>query len=136
MRSAGGGVGRAMWLTLWVSVVSSSPAWAQGWPSWADELFGTRRGGVEPRREFETPRSRELEARQRNEPRREPEQSARSGTGSDVRDGGPRPEISPVAPATVAFDYDYPTHSIVIDTGARALYYVLPDRRAYRYPIS
>src|SRR5262245_30795546 len=143
MRSGGEG-GRLMWLTLWASVISSSPGWAQGLPSWADELFGMGRGRIEPRREFEVPRRREFEAPQRNErlefeapqrnePRREPERNARSGTGGDVRDGGPRPVITPVAPATVAFDYEFPAQSIVIDTGARALYYVLPDRRAYRY---
>jgi lipoprotein-anchoring transpeptidase ErfK/SrfK len=56
--------------------------------------------------------------------------------GSDLRDGGPRPEIAPVPPATVAFEHDFPVNSIVIDSSARALYYVLPDKRAYRYPIS
>ena len=55
---------------------------------------------------------------------------------SDLRDGGPRPEIVPVPPATVAFEHDFPVNSIVIDSSARALYYVLPDKRAYRYPIS
>ena len=55
---------------------------------------------------------------------------------SDLRDGGPRPEIAPVPPPTVAFEHDFPVNSIVIDSSARALYYVLPDKRAYRYPIS
>jgi lipoprotein-anchoring transpeptidase ErfK/SrfK len=36
----------------------------------------------------------------------------------------------------VAFPYDYPSNSIVIDTGGRKLYYVLPDNRAYEYGIS
>jgi lipoprotein-anchoring transpeptidase ErfK/SrfK len=134
MRKAEGNVGKLVCLAFWASVASSSPGWAQGLPSWADDLFGTGRGGgrIEPRREFEAP--------QRKEPRRDLERGARpqvgGQVGGDVRDGGPRPEITPVAPATVAFDYDFPAQSIVIDTGGRALYYVLPDKRAYRYPIS
>src|SRR5262245_36191703 len=124
MRKAGGEGVRLMCLALWASLASSSAASAQGWPSWADELFGTRR--VEPRREFD----------QQVEPRRDFERGQRSQAGGDVRDGGARPEITPVAPATVAFAHAFPTHSIVIETGARALYYVLPDNSAYRYPIS
>ena len=57
-------------------------------------------------------------------------------TGGDVRDGGPRPEIKPIAPAIVSFNYDYPVGSILIDTGARRLYYVLDGKRAYQYTIS
>jgi lipoprotein-anchoring transpeptidase ErfK/SrfK len=128
MRKIDGKVGRSMGIALLASVASSTPCLAQGWPSWADELFGTGRGRLEPRREFQLP--------QRTEPRGDLERGARSPVGGDVRDGGPRPEIAPVVPATVAFDYDFPAQSIVIDTGARALYFVLPDKRAYRYPIS
>src|SRR6185295_13389045 len=69
-------------------------------------------------------------------PRRDPEPAGSAAVGGDVRDGGARPEIVPVAPAPVAFEHDFPANSIVIDTGARALYYVLPDKRAYRYAIS
>jgi lipoprotein-anchoring transpeptidase ErfK/SrfK len=134
MRKIDGKVGRSIGLALLASVASSSPCLAQGFPSWADELFGTGRGRLEPRRGFE-PR-REFELPQRQEPRRDLERGARSPVGGDVRDGGPRPEIAPVAPATVAFGHDFPAQSIVIDTGARALYFVLPDKRAYRYPIS
>ena len=36
----------------------------------------------------------------------------------------------------VAFPYDFPANSIVIDTGGRALYYVLADKQAYRYAIA
>jgi hypothetical protein len=32
--------------------------------------------------------------------------------------------------------HDFPLHSIVIDTGSRKLYYVLPDGGAYEYAIS
>ena len=50
--------------------------------------------------------------------------------------GGPRPDISPQAPQTVAFRAGYNQGSIVIDTSGRALYYVLGGGSAYRYPIS
>jgi lipoprotein-anchoring transpeptidase ErfK/SrfK len=50
-------------------------------------------------------------------------------------EGGPRPDISPAAPQTVAFR-GYDTGSIVVDTQGRALYYVLSATSAYRYPIS
>ena len=56
--------------------------------------------------------------------------------GGDIRDGGARPEIAPEAPPVVPFAYDFPANSIVIDTGGRKLYYVLPDKRAYEYAIS
>jgi lipoprotein-anchoring transpeptidase ErfK/SrfK len=56
--------------------------------------------------------------------------------GGDVREGGARPEIAPQAPAVVRFLYDYPINSIVIDTGGRKLYYVLPEGQAYEYNIS
>jgi lipoprotein-anchoring transpeptidase ErfK/SrfK len=36
----------------------------------------------------------------------------------------------------MAFPYDFPANSIVIDTGGRTLYYVLADKRAYQYRIA
>jgi lipoprotein-anchoring transpeptidase ErfK/SrfK len=36
----------------------------------------------------------------------------------------------------VSFPHDNPANSIVIDTGGRKLYYVLPDHHAYAYRIS
>jgi lipoprotein-anchoring transpeptidase ErfK/SrfK len=53
-----------------------------------------------------------------------------------VRDGGARPDIAAEVPPLVAFGYDFPAQSIVIDTGGRKLYYVLADKRAYEYAIS
>lgn len=49
--------------------------------------------------------------------------------------GGSRPNIRPVAPPKVAFDAPYNPGSIVIDTSARKLYYVLDNHSAYAYPI-
>jgi len=60
-----------------------------------------------------------------------PQQSA-----TDLRDGGPRPQIAAVAPAVVEFIHDFPANSIVIDTEGRKLYYVLGEHKAYAYPIS
>ena len=57
------------------------------------------------------------------------------GRGPAVRQGGPRPSISPVAPATVRFS-GYAPGSIVIDTGGRALYFVRSPGAAYRYAIA
>ena len=55
----------------------------------------------------------------------------------EVRDGGGRPVIAPVAPPVVAFDAAaYPPGSIVIVTDQRRLYYVLPGKRAHAYQIS
>ena len=116
-------VGATLLLALCASVPSAGPSLAQGWPSWADDVFGTGRGRYESRRD--------LDRALRTDPAQAP-----LAASSDLRDGGPRPEIVPVPPATVAFEHNFPVNSIVIDSSARALYYVLPDKRAYRYPIS
>lgn len=55
---------------------------------------------------------------------------------NEVRDGGGRPEIVPVAPPVVPFPHDYAANTIVIDSEAKQLYYVLPGRQAYAYVIS
>ena len=102
----------------------SGPCLAQGWPPWADDIFGDRsrdydRRWREPDRTFARP-----------DDRRPP------ATGTDVRSGGPRPDIVAAVPPIVAFAYDFPANSIVIETGSRKLYYVLPDKQAYEYRIS
>jgi len=50
--------------------------------------------------------------------------------------GGPRPNISPVAAPTVAFPNSYGAGNVVIDTKGRALYYILSSSQAIKYPIS
>jgi lipoprotein-anchoring transpeptidase ErfK/SrfK len=50
-------------------------------------------------------------------------------------EAGNRPYIAPVAPPVVAFTGTYAPGSIVIDTGARKLYYVINTTSAYAYPI-
>ena len=51
-------------------------------------------------------------------------------------DGGERPNIEPAEPPIVYFDQNEEVGSILIDTQGRKLYYVLPGKKAYQYPIS
>jgi lipoprotein-anchoring transpeptidase ErfK/SrfK len=51
-------------------------------------------------------------------------------------DGGAKPEIQAAAPPIVHFDRQEEVGSIIVDTQNRKLYYVLPDKKAYQYPIS
>ena len=50
--------------------------------------------------------------------------------------GGDRPDIAPIAPPIVYFDQNEEAGSIIIDTQRHKLYFVLPGKRAYEYPIS
>ena len=59
----------------------------------------------------------------------------RNAAGMQQADGGGRPDILPVAPPRVPFSAGYPLGSIVIDTGARKLYYVTAPTTAFAYPI-
>jgi lipoprotein-anchoring transpeptidase ErfK/SrfK len=113
-------------------LVGTGPSAAQGW-SLLDGLFGgeptyERRGygrrGSD--RDYNPDAFEDRTYRQR--PRRSDE--------SNIREGGARPHITPQAPPIVAFTHDFPLNSIVIDTGGRKLYYVLPDGGAYEYAIS
>jgi lipoprotein-anchoring transpeptidase ErfK/SrfK len=51
------------------------------------------------------------------------------------RNGGSRPYIRAIAPPKVSFSGPYTAGSIVIDTSARKLYYVLSPNSAYAYSI-
>ena len=119
-------IAEVSWLggLLLLLLTVSGQSFAQGWPPWADEVFG-RRPGYD--RRWEVP----------EKPAQPPGLDPRAGVrGGDIRDGGARPEIAPVAPPLAAFPHDFPANSIVIDTGGRKLYYVLPDKQAYQYSIS
>ncbi len=50
--------------------------------------------------------------------------------------GGETPAIAPQKPPVVYLERDEPTGSIIVDTSGRKLYYVLPGKQAYAYPIS
>ena len=71
----------------------------------------------------------------------EAERAARRASNGPVvypkhMDGGERPDIQPAVPPIVYFDQAEDVGSIIIDTQGRKLYYVLPGKRAYQYPIS
>jgi lipoprotein-anchoring transpeptidase ErfK/SrfK len=51
-------------------------------------------------------------------------------------DGGGKPDIAPEKPPIVYLDKDETPGTIIVDTGGRTLYYVLPGKQAYAYPIS
>jgi lipoprotein-anchoring transpeptidase ErfK/SrfK len=51
-------------------------------------------------------------------------------------DGGGRPSISGSTPPLVAFRSNYGAGNVVIDSGGRALYYVVSSTQAYRYPVA
>lgn len=51
-------------------------------------------------------------------------------------EGGDKPAIAPEKPPIVYLEKSEPPGTIIVDTGGRKLYYVLPDKRAYAYPIS
>ena len=50
--------------------------------------------------------------------------------------GGERPDITPTAPPIVYFNQSEEPGSIIVDTQGKKLYFVLPDKKAYEYPIS
>ncbi len=50
--------------------------------------------------------------------------------------GGERPDIRPATPPVVYFDQREEPGSIIVDTHNRKLYFVLPDKKAFEYPIS
>lgn len=106
-------------------LLSCVPCFAQGWPPWADDVFGR------PSWRYQEPPRWPEPYRKSN-----PEDNRRSLSGGPVQDGGARPMITAHAPPVVAFPHDVPANSIVIDTGGRKLYYVLAEHRAYEYPIS
>ena len=51
-------------------------------------------------------------------------------------DGGEKPNIAAEKPPVVYLEKNEPPGMIIVDTGGRKLYYVLPGMRAYAYPIS
>jgi len=51
-------------------------------------------------------------------------------------DGGDRPDIKPAEPPIVYFNQNEEVGSIIVDTQNRKLYFVLPGKRAYEYPVS
>jgi lipoprotein-anchoring transpeptidase ErfK/SrfK len=116
---------RRVSLTL-LTMCLATPVFAQAhtYPEWAAKSFGRSSGGggvgVPPSSWWSDD---------------EDEKEARRPFGEKVRDGGGRPDVSPQAPPIVDFNHGYAPNSIVIDAGARRLYYVLAGNRAYAYSI-
>lgn len=103
-------------------LVSLTEASAQGWPGWADDVFQDRpswRYG--PSYREQTPERAPIERR--------------SATPA-IQSGGARPDIVSRTPPVVPFKASYPANSIVVDTSARKLYFVLDGNQAYEYRIS
>ena len=101
-------------------VIAAGPALAQGW------------AGSTP--VFESDARREAE-------QAEAERAARRvSSGPTVypkhMDGGERPDIKPAEPPIVYFDQAEEPGTIIVDTQNRRLFYVLPGKKAYQYPIS
>ncbi|MFM9938140.1 MAG: L,D-transpeptidase [Hyphomicrobiaceae bacterium] len=55
---------------------------------------------------------------------------------ANKRDGGPRPEITPMPPQLIPFNSSYAVGTIIIETRGRHLLLVTSKRAALRYPIS
>lgn len=56
--------------------------------------------------------------------------------GDEVRSGGERPQIAPIAPRRISFPSSFTPGSIVIDTRGRQLFLVESAESALHYPIS
>jgi lipoprotein-anchoring transpeptidase ErfK/SrfK len=108
-------------------LLSAAPSYAQSHtlPDWARDAFGKRSSGGGSGGGFSQSW---FDNDDDDEPRQRP-------FGEPVRDGGPRPAIAPHTPPVVEFPYAYAANSIVIDAGARKLYYVLGGNRAYQYSV-
>ena len=72
----------------------------------------------------------------RQEAERADRRSSTSGTYPAYMKGGETPVIAPEKPPVVYLERDEPPGTIIIDTQGRKLYYVLPGKQAYAYPIS
>ena len=51
-------------------------------------------------------------------------------------EGGAKPDIKPEKPPVVYLDQNEAPGTIIVDTNGRKLYFVLPGKQAYAYPIS
>ena len=80
----------------------------------------------------------DVEARQRQLD--EQRAAARKSYGPTVypkfMEGGGKPDVAPAKPPIAYLDKPEPPGTIIVDTGGRKLYYVLPGQKAYAYPIS
>lgn len=78
---------------------------------------------------------------ERNRQQEEAARAERRKTSGEVAypkymDGGAKPEIKPEKPPVVYLEANEQPGTIIVDTGGRKLYYILPGKQAYAYPIS
>jgi lipoprotein-anchoring transpeptidase ErfK/SrfK len=104
-------------LVLW----SQSPAQAQG--SWGA-------GGPVFQSDIDR-QAQELEAK-----RAEIRKSSSPTAYPAHMNGGEKPDVAPEAPPMAYLDQNETPGTIIVDTTGRKLYYVLPGKKAYAYPIS
>lgn len=79
----------------------------------------------------------DIEQRQRQlEEQRAERRKAYAVSYPKYMDGGAKPEIAPEKPPVVYLGKNEKPGTIIVDTGGRQLYYVLPGNQAYAYPIS
>lgn len=81
----------------------------------------------------------DIEARQREAEARKAERQktqAVAGVYPKYMEGGGKPDIQPQKPPTVYLDNNEQPGTIIVATAERKLYYILPGKQAYAYPIS
>lgn len=108
-------------LALVLFLAASPPAAAlEGWSDGGRPIF----------------RSDTIREQQRLQREREERRSRYQVSYPPYMEGGPQPEIAPVAPPIVSLSRQEPAGTIIIDSGGRRLFYTLPGNKAYEYPIS
>ena len=79
----------------------------------------------------------DIEAREKQQDaERAARRSTSGGSWPAYMKGGETPVITPAIPPVVYLERNEPAGTIIVDTHGRKLYYVLPGRQAYAYPIS
>src|SRR5262245_15572477 len=115
--------------TAWLAI-----AMAAAGATWATDQAGAQDGWSSTGPVFKS----EIERRERQLD--EEREKRRKAYGPVVypkyMDGGEKPNIAPQQPPTVYLENNERPGTIIVDTGGRKLYYVLPGNQAYAYPIS
>ncbi len=114
---------RAVWLSVLVgtgAMCATSAAQAQNWSGSGAPAFQS-----------------DIDRQKRErEARREQLRSVHPVKYPKFMDGGAKPDIKPEAPPIAYLSQNEAPGTVIVDTGGRKLYYVLPGNRAYEYPIS
>jgi lipoprotein-anchoring transpeptidase ErfK/SrfK len=102
------------------AVLGAAPVLAQSWSGGGSPAFQS-----------------DIERQQREtEARREQLRAAHPVKYPKFMDGGAKPDIKPEAPPIAYLSQNETAGTVIVDTGGRKLYYVLPGNKAYEYPIS